>query len=808
MIQDLNVAVRGLVRAPSFTLAAIVTLALGIGGTTLVFSLVDSMMLRPRPFGPRSDRLVTLHSTHPTQAQDWDDSEISYADLRDVSDESATLEAVEGFIDRTLALRGFDESERVLGASVTPGLFGLLGVEAALGRTFREDEGADFGFEQVVVLSDALWRRRFAADPGIVGQAVPVNDRALTVVGVMPPGFRFPARHDLWLPYEGRRDQNRGQRFLLGLGLLAPAATPGAAQAELDAVAARLDARYPETNRGWGIHLMRLRDFFVNAPTRRALGASLGAVAFVLLVGAINVAGLLLARGIGRQRELTLRSALGAGRARLVRLLVTEALLLATAGAFVGVLLAAWGLDALLASMAEPPPYWVHAGIDGRVLTFVVALAAVTTLVAGLLPSLRVSRVDLVRGLGEGGRTAGATPGHLRMQGLLVAGQVALSLTVLVGATLLVGSAMRLQVADAGFDPGPLLSLRVYLAGDRYDPDLAKYQVLADIQTRLAAVPGVVSAAFTGAIPADDGGQTVRAVPERGAAVPGEELGLQLLPAMPAFWDALGLSLREGRAFTSDESAAADADVVIVNQRLADHFWPGDSALGRRLGVLDDAGAIDWRRVVGVSPNLVYEEFGEETAQSRFIVYVPVARAGWRTMALLVRAAGNPAGLVAPARQVIRDADPNLAAFDVLTMWQRRDFTQWGERFVARLFGMFGVTALLIASVGAYGVMAYGAGQRTREIGVRLALGARASHVLWLVLRRGVVLTALGVTLGLPLAAVTARAVQSLLFDVSPWSPSVWAGVPLALAAAILAASYLPARRASRIDPAVALRQE
>ena len=385
MIQDLKIAIRGLVRAPSFTLAAVVTLGLGIGGTTLVFSLVDSMMLRPRPFGPQSDRLVTLHSTHPTQATDWDDSEMSYADLRDVGEESATFEAVEGFDGRTLSLRGFDAAERVLGASVTPGVFRLLGVEAALGRTFREADGADFGFEQVVILSDALWRRRFAADPDIVGQAIPINGRAITVVGVMPPGFRFPERHDVWLPYEGRRDEGRGQRNLLGLGLLRTGVGLAAAQSEIDTIAARLDARYPESNRGWGIHLLGLRDLFVNTATRRALGASLAAVAFVLLVGAINVAGLLLARGMGRERELTVRSALGAGRARLVRLLVTEALLLAAAGALAGLLLASWGLDALLASMPEPPPYWVHAAIDGRILAFVFLLSVATTLVCGLL---------------------------------------------------------------------------------------------------------------------------------------------------------------------------------------------------------------------------------------------------------------------------------------------------------------------------------------------------------------------------------------------------------------------------------------
>lgn len=515
MGQDLRIALRGLVKAPSFTLAAVVTLALGIGGTTLMFSIVDSMMLRPRPFGPRSDRLVTLHSTHLTQAQDWDDSGISYADLRDVGDESTALEAVEGFTDRTLSL--------------------------------------------------------------------------------------------------------------LGLGLLGPGVTRQAAQAEIDGIAARLDARYAETNRGWGIHLIGLRDFFVDQGTRRALGASLTAVAFVLLVGAINVAGLLLARGIGRQRELTVRSALGAARARLVRLLVVEALLLALAGALAGLLLAAWGLDALLVTMAEPPPYWVHVGIDGRGLVFVFLLAVATALVSGLLPAVRVSRVDLMHGLSEGGRAAGASPGHLRLQGLLVAGQVALSLTVLVGATLLVDSAVRLHAANAGFDLDPLLSLRVYLAGDRYDPNPAKYQALADIETRLGAVPGVVSATFTGAIPADDGGLTVRAVPERGAAAPGEEVGLQMVPATPAFWDTVGLSLREGRPFTADESRAVDSDVVIVNERLAERLWPGESALGRRLGVMDDEGALDWRRVVGVSPNLVYEEFREETAQSRLIALRRVA---------------------------------------------------------------------------------------------------------------------------------------------------------------------------------------
>jgi predicted permease len=807
MGQDIRLALRGLIKAPGFTLIAVVTLALGMGGTTMVASIVDPLMLRPRPFGARSDRLVTLHSTHPTQAQDWDGSRISYADLRDIRDESRTLEAIEGFFDRNVSLAGDDESERVLGASVTPGLFSLLGVTPQLGRMFRDDDGALAGAESVVILSDALWRRRFGADPAIVGRGVPINGRVVSVIGVMPPGFRFPEREDLWLPYAARRDENRSQRFLLGLALLRERVDPGQAQAELDGLARRMAGRHPETNRDWGIHLMRIRDFYVTPQTRRALGAVQGAVAFALLVAAINVAGLLVARGIGRRRELTVRLALGAGRYRLVRLLLVESVLLALAGGLAGLMLASWGVDALLASMYEPPPYWVHLSFDGRIVTFVLLLAVVTALVSGLLPALRVSHVDRMQGLSDGGRTAGAGPAQRRLQGALVVAQVALSLALLTGATLLVGSAIRLQYADAGFNPTRLLSLRVYLAGDRYDAPAARAQVLRDIVERARALPGVAAAGFTGTIPADDGGQTVRVVPERGVATPGRELGVQMIPAMPEFWSAMALALVDGRSFTAAEAADAQADVVVVNRRLADAFWPGDSALGRRLGLVDDA-RTRWFRVVGVAPNLVYEELGEETAQSRLVVYMPYARLGWRTMALLVRASGDPAALAAPVRRVLREVDQAIAPYDVLTMSQRRVATQWGERFIGEMFASFALMALLMAALGAYGVIAYAVGQRTREIGVRLALGAKPGMVAWLFLRRGVALTALGLAFGAPLALATARAVQSLLFNLSPWTGSMWSTLPLALAAAILSASYVPAWRASRTDPVTALRYE
>jgi predicted permease len=388
-----------------------------------------------------------------------------------------------------------------------------------------------------------------------------------------------------------------------------------------------------------------------------------------------------------------------------------------------------------------------------------------------------------------------------------VAGQVALSLALLIGATLLARSAMRLQYADAGFDIGPLLSLRLYLAGDRYDPPAAKAQALDDISARIAALPGVSAVALTGAIPADDGGLTLRAVPDYGLTATGREIGVQVIPTTAQLWNALGVSLDAGRTFTDAEIRDSDADVAIVNRSLARTFWPGDVAIGHRLGLVD-AGTIRWMRVVGTAPDIVYEEFGEETEQSRLNVYLPYARLGWRTMALLVRTASDPAASIAPVRRAVREIDPAIAPYDVLTMRARRTFTQWGERFVGRMFAGFALTALLMACLGAYGLMSYSAGQRTREVGVRLALGAKAGDVMWLFLRRGIGLTLAGLIAGAPLAFATARAIEGLLFRVSPWAVTVWASVPVALVFALLIASYVPARRASRADPAMALRQE
>ena len=806
MLQDLRYACRALARARGFTAAAVATLALGIAANTVVYGIVNALLIRPLPFGERSSRLVTLHSTHPTQAQDWDDSGMSYPDLLDVRERAGSLERLEGFFERDFSLASAREAERVQGASVTPGLFRLLGVTPEIGRGFTDDDGAEPGFESVVLISHRLWRRLYDADPAIAGRTITVNARALTVVGVMPDRFAFPENQDVWLPYRTSRDEFRGRRSLLAVGLLRPGRSLAGARAELASVAASLAGEHPDTNRQWGLHAMPLRDLFVNAATRRALTAMLPAVALVLLIACANVAGLLVARGVGRARELSVRIALGATRARIARLLFFESLLIAAAGAAVAIILASWTLDALLASMPEPPAYWAHIGIDGRVLAFTVIAALVAAAASGLVPALRTARAQTAS-FAPGTRTPSASRDQRRLQGTLVAAQVASTFALLVAATLLARSATMLQHADIGFDTSPLLSLRLYIAGDAYDDPVARARTVRNVVDRLRGLPGVEAAAATGAIPGDDGGGSVRLIPPEAPGDADKEIGAQMVPVTGTFFDALGLSLLSGRRFDSADADRVDGNAVIVSRRLGDRFWPGGPAVGRELRVRGGAGTGVFR-VVGVAPDLVYEELGEETPQSRLIVYVPYVRAGWRTMSLMVRTRTAPESSAPAARAAVRSVDPAFAPYDVMTMRERRRFTTWGERFIGRTFTTFAVAALLLACVGVYGMTAYSAAQRVHEIGVRLAIGATRVDIVRLLVGRGARLAAIGTMTGIPLAIGAAKLVEGLLFQTSPWTAGVWLAVPGALLAAVLVASFVPARRASLTDPAIALRQE
>jgi predicted permease len=808
MLQDLRFSLRSLLQAKGFAAAAVLTLGLGIGVTTVVYSVVDALLLRPLPFGDRGARLITIHSTHPTETAQTqlDDSGVSYADLMDFRESAGALEAAEAAVTRNVSLASATDSERVQAASVTTGFFGMLGVAPALGRDFEAADGAAPGFEQVAIISDGLWRRLYAGAPDVTGRSILMNGRTLTIVGVMPPRFDFPEGQQLWLPLRQERDADRDRRGMIGLGLIRGGATLEQARGELRAAASRLAEEHPATNRAWSAHAAPLRDFFVSPATRAAAASMVAAVALVLLVSCANIAGLLVARGLGRGRELAVRAALGASRSALARLLLAEALILALAGGAVGVLAAAWGLRGLIASMAEPMPMWAAPAIDGRVLLFAAACAAAAALLSGLLPAWRLSRTIAAGALGSGSRTAGGAPDQRRVQSILVAAQVAASLTLVITATMLSLSITRLARADAGFDPAPLASLRFYIAGDQYDDPARRAQVVARVVERLASIPGVSAAAATGSIPADDGAAVVRVEPPD-RADGSEGLGVSMIPVTSGFWTAMGLTLPEGRTFTESESVDPESASIIVSRALAHRMWPGQTAVGRVLPVSEPARRSDYR-VVGVAPDLVYEELGEETDQSRLVFYAPYARLGYRTVAAVVRTTGDPAAVLQSSRAAVRSVDPAFAAFDLQTMQDRRDATQWGERFLGRTFGVFAAMGLLLACVGAYGLTAYSAAQRTREIGVRLAIGARRADIIGLLVWRGAWLTFAGVVCGLPLAALAAHAMRGLLFEGSPWEPWPWAAAPLLLAAAVFVASFLPARRASLADPVAALRRD
>ena len=540
--------------------------------------------------------------------------------------------------------------------------------------------------------------------------------------------------------------------------------------------------------------------------TRKGLTAMLLAVGLVLLVVCANVAGLLVARGVGRERELTVRVALGASRARIMRLLLAESLILAVVGGLLALLTASWGLDAFVASVPEPTVYWAEMTVDGRVLAFTAVVTMLSAVASGLLPALRLGRLGASSGALQAGRGSVMTREQRRLQGLLVAGQVALSFVLLVAATLSARSALMLQHADTGFDPSPLLSFRVYLAGNAYDDPGERARAVDQLVTRLHELPGVQAAAATGAIPGDDGGEGIMLIPVRPTGVD-QRVGAQVVPVTSAFFDAMGLTLIEGRTFSSTEMTRPDDTSVIINKRLADLFWPHQSAAGREIRVAVGRN-IDTVRVIGVAPDVVYEELGEETPQSQLTIYAPYVRSGWRTMAMLVRAETKPETLASAARDAVRSTDPAFAAFDLMTMAERRRVTSWGEHFLGAYF--FSVCARGRFSCLYRRVRVDGARRRAAHA------GDWHPHRHWRNVtrhpstpaRRRDASGGVGALLGLPLALAAARFLEGELFRVSPWAAGMWLALPLVLVAAVLLASYLPAHRASLTDPAIALRQD
>jgi len=803
-LQDARFAARMLRRSPGFTAVAVLTLGLGIGAGTAVFSVVESVLLRQPPLAA-PDRLVMVWLDDHQHGFPRD--EMSYPRFDDTRRLAASLSGAAAFERQSFVLTGGgDEPEQLRGLAASASLFSVLGVRAALGRTFVAGEDVP-GNDRVVVLAHGLWVRRFGADPAIVGRRLQINSQPCVVIGVMPASFYFPDRQqELWMPLapDAERRAQRNAIWLSVVARLRPRVALGQATAELDALNRRLGEQYPNTDQRAGTVLVRLRDQAAE-PLRRGLLVLAAAVVLVLLVACANVAGLQLARAAGREREMAARLALGAGPGRLVRQLLAESLALSALGGALGLLLAAWGVRGLpaLAPAELEPLASVH--LDLGAALFALAAGAAAGIAAGVYPALRLLRHDRLSGLGQ--RTAGAAAGSQRLRQALVAAQLALAVLLLTGSGLLIHGLLRLEGMDTGFRPDHLLAVRVSLPAARYAHGAARQQFFDRLEQRLGADPrvravGAIESLLLGALPNASGSFTIAGRPADTAYVAEPLTRDAITPGAPRV---LGLPLLQGRAFTAADGAAAPP-VVIVDAAMARRFWPAGNAVGQRIayGRRDDPSS-PWLTIVGVVADSRRAEPGSRAWLESF---QPEAQYPRRSLMVMVRTGGDPLALAAAVRREIHRLDPDQPVAWISTVERLLADRLAPQRFDAALLGLFAAAALLMAAVGLYGVMSYLVTLRTQEIGVRMAIGARRADVLRLIAGRAAALAAAGAAAGTLAALALARWIASLLYGVGPLDPVAFTLAPLLLAAAATAAAWLPAWRASRVDPMSALRRE
>jgi putative ABC transport system permease protein len=808
LAQDIRFGVRSLLRAPAFTAVALLTLALGIGGSTAIWSAVDAVLLRPLPY-PEPERLVAVWTSEPKRGKPTGSN--SYPDFEDYRAQTASFEDLAAFHSRGYTLTGGSEAERLLGGRVSAAFFPLLRVSAYLGRTFTPDDDRP-GAPPVALLTHGLWQRRFGASPGVVGRSLTVDGEPHTVVGVLPASFAFPMdleEAELFTPMaredeESRRE--RGMHYLAILGRLGAGATLEGARAELGGVSARLAQSYPESNEARVAVALPLHEEIVGG-AKAGLLILLGAVGLVMALACANVANLLLARASARERELAVRTATGASRGRLVRQLLTESLLLAGLGGVLGLALAFWGVDLFRALAPSDLPRLGEMRVDERVLAFGFLLSVLTGLAFGLLPAWRAARVDVVRGLCEGG-SAGSAPAGQRLRSSLVVAEVALCLVLLVGAGLLLRSLAAVLTTDPGFAAQGVVTMRLTLPDSRYATSAERVVFYRSLLERAAAVPGVKAAGLASPLPMG-GDQWVTSVEPEGRpkAAPSDRLLGAYKAVSPSYFAAMGIALRKGRAFTDGDDRSAPR-VVVLSELMARQCFPGEEAVGRRVAfgtsIDDDPEDALWE-VVGVAADAANVRL-DRAPEPAF--YVPHAQHPWSFAGLVVRAEGDPRSVAGSLRREVKAIDADVPAYRIKTLAELVADTTAQRRFNAVLVAAFALVGLTLAAVGIYGVVALQVSQRTREIGIRVALGADRSLVLRLVLGQALRLVVTGVAFGLLGAAATSRTVAGLLYRVPALDPATYLTVPVLLLLAGLLASALPARRALRIAPYAALRHE
>jgi predicted permease len=806
VLQDVRYAVRALRRTPGFTLAAVLTLALGIGATTTVYSIVNAVVLRPLPLHA-PERLVRLWEINP-HGNDFSSSDASFIDLRE---RNRSFEQVAAFSEtkRSAVLTGGcapDTTEcepaRQESAAVTSSIFPLLGIAPEIGRTFTTMEDRQGGENDVVIIGHDLWVSRFASDPGVVGRAITLDGRSRTVVGVMPAGFTFPAPSSLWVPLVLNAARDRDEHDLAVIARLGPGVTLDRAGADVRRIARELGTEHPRTNGGWGARVESFGDWLIGPRLERGVFVLFGAVGFLLLMACANIANLLIARGSARRSEIAIRAALGANRWRIARQLLTESLLLGLLGAAVGLGMASWFVALVRTAGPANVPRLGDVTVNSHALLFTLALALITSLLFGLIPALQVSRVELNRALQHGSRDV-APRGRARVRDALVVVQVALAMVLLVGAGLMFGSFVRLQAVPTGFDASNVITVPLELPDERYT-DAKRPAFLTNVRERIASIPGVEYVGATSTDPLRQWGYSNDVTPEeRAATAPaGGYMQAGWRSVTPGYFRAMGIALLTGRVLTDADAMSSERPVVITHG-MASSLWPGESAVGKRLYWGGTEG--EPHTVVGVVGDIRDVRLDAAPGPIMFLPYGAVPLQG---MTLVIRTRGAPSTVAAAVRREIRGEDPLLPIPEIGSLSGNRTAALAEPRFRMLLLGGFAAAALLLAVLGVYGLMAFAVTQRTREIGVRIALGAHASRIFALVLKQGMLLAGIGVLAGLAGALALTRVLRSLLFEISATDPVVIGTVAIVLGAATLLGAYFPARRAARIEPVAALREE
>jgi len=794
-----------LVKTPGFTAVAILAVALGIGASTTMFSSINALLLRPMPLIQDQERLIAVTEFF-TKTPDLN-AGVSLPDYLEWRKNATTLDGIAAITEATFIISGGDKPERYLGGQISADAFSFLGVEPILGRQFRPEED-ELNAPPVALIGYQVWQEHFGGDRGVVGKIIPINGKQVTVIGVMPKGWRFPEVCDIWMPLQlQEKDHPRGAFFLDCIGKVKQGVSIEQARAELEAITARIALQHPETNSGCGVHVTPFREEMVrNFKTLTLL--VMGAVLFVHLIACANVANLLLARGATRAKEIGIRLALGASRRQIIRQLLAESIVLGMVGSALGLLFAVWGVDLMLTALPNEVPYWIHFDFDWRVFSFALGIGAFSSILFGLLPAFQASNPRLVDALKEGGRTgAGGVKGQ-RMRNSLVIAEVALALVLLIGAGLMMRSFMYLQKTDIGADPSRTLTFRVGLPEAQFPENETAARFFEQLIPKLVNAPGVESAGATTSLPASGNIGTSAFVLE-GEPEPNQLQDARQMRALaitPGYFQTARVTLLRGRDFSAADSKDAPR-VALIDDDGARAWFPNQDPIGRQLRSLDKPGEPPkWATIVGVVKPVIYDRLTNHLKMPA--VYFAQSQVSERFMSVMVRTKTAPANFANLVRNTVLEINKDLPIYRVMTMDEVVAQSFWDRRFFGTLFTIFAGLALFLASLGLYGVMAYSVRQRTQEIGVRMALGAQTGDVLRLVTGQGLRLILMGLVIGFVSAFFLAKLLSGSLHGISAHDPPSFALVPVILFLVGLAACYLPARAAMRLDPMEALRYE